>query len=131
MNHTKFFYIAARIEDAHTSTQDWIKNDAPELEERLTEVFFNVVSQIAHLSLFLYQTASEHYSRRLEYKLQVQLAYIRLKRFYVQRQIAHHKALIETGIDQKVEVVKDTAINIWSRKADITVATMDTLFCLN
>jgi len=127
MNYSPIFTLAASTERAYDSLQLFISEQAPVIEARLEKwlkaASLRVAVKALTITLFLIDWAIDRYERRHEYRLQIQLATVKTKRFLVRLLIRLVKA------DERYRVTA-TARDIWNRKGSIAVHTFDTIFAL-
>ena len=150
---TQIFKISARIEQAYTAIQNWIRNDAPVLEQRLKKAALAIAEMLLEFSLVIINWASEQIEKRDEYALLTVLTYVKTKRFVVRQAIEivsfyqYCKIILSLSLDTAYETMgcKSTqfeqfnqryqltakASKLWNRKGQIATAALDTIFALN
>jgi hypothetical protein len=153
MDLTTVINISARIEQAYTTIQNWIRNDAPVLEQRLKKAALLTAEMLLEFSLVIINWASAQLDKADEYRLIIALAYINSKRFAVRQAIEiisfyeYCKIILSLSLDtahrflsckstqfeqfnQRYHLTATTR-KLWTRKGAIATAALDKVFALN
>ncbi len=124
MNLSPVFTFAARAESAYSAAQDWIRNDAPVLEQRLKRFALVAAINVLEFTLIVIDWLSNQLEKAPEYQLKARLTYVLAKRFVIRQGIKAARFNGRYGITAK-------ASKVWSRKGEIATKTLDKVFCLN
>ena len=106
MNYSAIFSIAARAAETHDSIQRWIANEAPVIEERIKRAALQSAVTFLEFIVIAIEFAQSHLARSPEYRIRLQLAKIRVYRFFVRLAIRVEKARI--AFTPKVTAALDT-----------------------
>lgn len=118
MNYSTLLTIAARTERAHTAAQNWIKTQAPVLEQRLkTAALKATIARCESALNFVDCTLPV-------WILTIQLFIVKAKRFAVWQAIKLCQFNERHGITTK-------AADFWSHKSELAVSAMDKVFGLD
>jgi len=153
MDLTTVINISARIEQAYTAIQNWIRNDAPVLEQRLKKAALLTAANVLTIALIIINWVSNQLAKRDEYALIASLTYVKTKRFVVRQAIEivsfyqYCQIILSLSLDtahrfvgckstqfeqfnQRYQLTA-TAAKVWNRKGAIATAALDKVFALN
>jgi len=95
MNYNTAFVIAARTAEVHDTVQRWIRNEAPVIEERIKRTALHAAIAFLEFIVAVIDWAQGHIERSPEYRLQFQIAKIRVYRYCIRQAIKVEKARLQ------------------------------------
>ena len=104
--------------------QRYIRYECPVLEQRLKRHALIIAIACLEFAIACFDWAQSQIERMPEYRIRLQLAVIRAKRFFVRL------AIKLAMLDERYQVAA-TASNLWSRKSAIATKVFDKVFALN
>ena len=123
MNYNTIFSTAARSAEAHDAIQNWIRNEAPKHEAVIKRRALITTIALLEFIVACFDWVRGQIDKAPEYRLQYQLAVIKVKRYYI-------RLAIKVALFDERYQLTGTASKLWNRKSAITTKTMDRVFCL-
>ncbi len=123
MNYSIVFTIAARTKRTYNAAQSFIAKECPVLEQRLQSAALTTAVNALTIALTVIDFTAAQLEKAPEYRLQAQLAYANVKRWFVRR------AISAARLDERYQV-SATASRYWTRKGAIAQSALDKVFCL-
>ena len=106
MNYTTIFSVAARSAEVHDAIQRYIRHECPVIEQRIKRRALITAIALLEFILIAIDWAQGHLERMPEYRLQFQIAKIRVYRFFVRLAIRLETARL--AFAPKVTAALDT-----------------------